>query len=342
MLHTHTVPSRNRKYERTAEPSLTQESQQGAFRRHVIEGLLAAEKRISSAYLYDATGDRIFQSIMASPDYYVSRCEAEIFRTHSSAITRALAEDVEQFELLELGAGDASKTTRLLRKWCSKGARPVYRPADISSNILDELRRKLSQEMQGLQVDPVQGEYFDILERLPEPGAMHRVLLFLGSSIGNLEREEAVRLMRRMACRMGSTDRLMIGFDLKKDPRIIRRAYDDRAGLTREFNINLLHRINRELGADLHIDLFRHEPVYDPFEGKALSYLVSTQEQQVNIPGAPGPILLQPWEAIHTETSQKYDLQMIDAMADSAGLQVISTFLDRRSYFADVVMAPRV
>ncbi len=308
------------------------------FRQHVISGLSASPKKLSSRYFYDATGDRLFQGIMASPDYYLTRCEDEILRTYSGAIAEALAGDAEHFEVIELGAGDGSKTARLLAQWISDGRQPLYRPVDISANAIGSLKNTLSYRLPSLKIDGLQGEYHAALERIGVTKCTHRTFLFLGSNIGNMDHDVAVQLLRKITARMQGGDRLMIGLDLKKDPRVILRAYDDRAGVTREFNLNLLHRINRELGANFDVDAFMHAPVYDPENGRALSYLVSKTDQQVKIPGAPRPFEFRAWESIHTETSQKYDMPQVNALACEAGLQVIESFSDRKRYFADIVL----
>ncbi len=314
------------------------ERQREIFRRDVIKGLCSAEKKIPSKYFYDTAGDRIFQQIMGSPDYYLTRCESEIFRMHSSSLVRGLANDRSAVDLYELGSGDGVKTVQLLKKLNSRGHRTVYRPMDISNNTLAASSKMMRGKIPDLEIQPMLGDYFELLDQMENSNGK-RIFLFLGSNIGNLSRSEAVLLLRKIALRMSVEDRLLVGFDLKKDPKHIRRAYDDRAGVTRQFNFNLLHRINMELGADFHLDQFSHEPIYDPCEGRAMSYLVSKQEQSVNIPGAAIPIHFKAWEAILTEVSHKFDEQSIQILAHDAGLKTIETFKDKKDYFADVLFA---
>jgi dimethylhistidine N-methyltransferase len=308
------------------------------FRRDVIKGLSSAEKKIPSKYFYDSTGDQLFQQIMSSPDYYLTRCEAEIFRIHSSSLVRGLANDRSSVELYELGSGDATKTVQVLKKLCSRGHGTTYRPIDISANALSISSELLKEKLPEVKVQPVKGDYFEVLDQLDNSNGQ-RIFMFLGSNIGNLTRSEAVLLLRKISTRMSAEDRLLVGFDLKKDPRVLRRAYDDRAGITRQFNFNLLHRINMELGADFHLDQFSHEPIYDPCEGRAISYLVSKQEQWVTLPGAAIPFHFKAWEAILTEVSHKFDPGSIHILAQDAGLKVLETFNDRKEYFADVLFA---
>jgi len=310
------------------------------FREHVIHGLQLKEKKISSRYFYDDEGDRLFQKIMASPDYYVTRAEEEILRDQTDAVLEALINGHEQFSLFELGAGDGTKTKHLLRAALAMGKRPTYLPIDISEHVLEELGDALKIEFPTLRYEPMQGEYFDAIKRgfSDRPGP--KAVLFLGSNIGNLDRKQAIALLRGVAEHLGPNDRFLVGFDRKKEPATILRAYNDRAGHTREFNLNVLRRMNAELGADFDVGRFIHAPVYDPLSGRALSYLVSTVEQTVTIPGADGPFHFEAWEALHTEISQKYDKPMIDDLAEHAGLYRTATFTDSKEHFRCVVFAP--
>ncbi len=315
----------------------TPNNERSEFHRDVLKGLTAPQKTLSSKYFYDATGDRLFQRIMASPDYYVSRAENEILNDQTTVITEQLAGGATAIEVVELGAGDGTKTIELLWEWMAKGVAPKYRPIDISANAIQMISTLMAEKLPGLMVQGMQGDNLEVLSGLSKAD-VPRIFLFLGSNIGNMGHEAAVGLMRSIRQKMNAADRLMIGFDLKKEPRRILKAYDDDAGITREFNLNLLRRINRELGADFKVECFEHAPSYDPKTGKAESHLVSTVEQEVHISGSPAPIHFHAWEAIHTETSQKYDKAMIKAMAREAGLEVASNFTDEQGLFADVIM----
>jgi len=310
------------------------------FRADVVEGLSLNQKRISSQYFYDAEGDRLFQEIMASEDYYVTRAEEEIFRERTDALLHALTGGQKRFSLLELGAGDGTKTKYLLKRALELGMDPLYRPIDISGHALDELGAALRKEMPTLRFRSEQGEYFEAIARSFNGSNEPKAVLFLGSNIGNLPRERAIELLKGVADHLGPDDRFLVGFDRKKDPAVIRRAYNDSEGHTRAFNLNLLHRMNRELGADFRVDRFQHAPVYCPATGLASSYLVSTCEQVVHIPGT-DLIHFNAWETVHTEISQKYDLPMIKDLAFQAGLRIKDTFMDSKEYFADVVFGPK-
>lgn len=310
------------------------------FREDVLRGLALKEKAISSRYFYDAEGDRIFQAIMAMPEYYPTRAEEEIMRDRTDAVLEALVADAQRPELLELGAGDGTKTKHLLRRLLETGRDPLYRPIDISSHALEVLGRELQKDLPTLRYKGEQGEYFEALQRCFGDRSLRRAVLFLGGNIGNLVRDRAIHLLSGVAQALGPDDRFLVGFDLKKDPARILAAYNDDSGHTRRFNLNLLHRINRELGADFDVDAFVHTPVYDPMSGRAMSFLVSIREQQVHIPGAAGPFHFRAWEAIHTEISQKYDMDMIQDLAENAGLRITASFTDQQRLFTDVVFAP--
>lgn len=308
------------------------------FRQHVIAGLTSEPKRISSRYFYDAEGDRIFQRIMAAPEYYLTRAEEEIMRDQTAAVLTALCGDAPSFDLVELGAGDGTKTKHLLRKALAIGRKPVYRPIDISPHALEELGEALRKELPALHFEPIVAEYFQAMKELSGRNGQHKAILFLGSNIGNLDRTRAIAMLRGIAEHMASGDRILIGFDLKKDPDTIRSAYNDAGGHTRDFNLNLLTRMNRELGSDAVIANFMHAPMYDPASGCAKSYLLSTCDQVLHIPGAEAPIKLRQWEAIHTEISQKYDRHMIEDLAQGAGLRITAEFTDSNGLFTDVVL----
>lgn len=310
------------------------------FRAHVLDGLTQEPKRISSRFFYDAEGDRLFQRIMASKDYYVTRAEEEILREQTDEVLDALVNGHQRFSLFELGAGDGTKTKHLLRRALEQGRDPEYRPIDISEHVLEELGSALKKELPALRFHAEQGEYFEAIRRSFTDPSEAKAVLFLGSNIGNLPRERAIELLKGVADHLGPNDRFLVGFDRKKDPAIILRAYNDREGITRDFNLNLLRRMNTELGADFDLNAFVHAPVYCPATGRALSYIVSTRDQEVHIPGAKAPIHFKAWEALHSEISQKYDRTMIEDLANNSGLRITRTFTDSNGYFTDVVFAP--
>lgn len=301
----------------------------------VIQGLSQTPKRLPSWLLYDPQGDRIFQSIMHMPEYYPTRCEYSILQEKKAAMRHHFTAG-GPFQLVEFGAGDGWKTEVLLRELVQAKASFTYVPVDISAHVLDLLAKRLEQSLPGLPIIPVNEQNEHVMAYLPEK-PQRKIFLFLGANIGNYEPEEAIAFGKKMAHDMQDHDLLMIGFDLKKDPTLIRAAYDDPKGITRDFNLNLLTRLNRELGANFNPAQFQHAPVYDPQTGAARSYLVSRTAQSVTLLGLGQTIHFNAWETIHTEISMKYDNTMIRSFADSAGLEIVESFYDHKKYFCDVL-----
>lgn len=307
--------------------------------QHVAEGLRRAPKALSSMYFYDDAGSGLFQQIMALPEYYPTRAEFAIFREHGAAIAAALSPaGGGEFALVELGAGDGAKTKLLLRELLAAGSPFTYAPVDISAGAMTGLVAALKQELPDLQVVPVVADYATALTELPtRPGS--KAVLFLGSNIGNFGPAERLDFLRQLAAPLASADRLLIGFDLQKDPRRIRAAYDDAQGVTAAFNLNLLTRLNRELGADFDLAHWQHYTDYSPLNGAVRSFLVSTRAQQVHMAALEETFDFAAWEVIHTENSYKFTLPQIEALAAETGLRVVEYFTDPATDFADVVLA---
>ncbi len=303
------------------------------FAKDVDQGLSSPDKKLPSKYFYDAEGDEIFVKIMNMPEYYLTDSELEILQAQTDQIISSFGMNGEHFEIVELGAGDGEKVIKMLKTL--NGRRFTYAPIDISSNAINKLESRLKQEVPGLDFDGQQGEYFEVLDKLTEVNK--KVILFLGSNIGNLTDDQAHEFMVKISTSMNEHDKLLIGFDLKKDPEIIKKAYDDTHGFTREFNLNLLARINRELGGDFSIDNFTHLAIYDDDEGVAMSYLESKKDQEVFIRSLNKSFQFRKGEKIHTEISRKYDLETIRKIAEHTGLNVKEMFFDHRKFFVDVL-----
>lgn len=304
-----------------------------SFAKDVQAGLSEDPKRLSSKYFYDKKGDELFQSIMRMPEYYLTSCEYSIFTEQKDEILQAIGR--EPFELIELGAGDGYKTKVLLSYFQQQGLPFVYRPVDISQNVMDSLQVDLEEQLPELSVRPLVGDYFKMLEKLHSEDGQRKVVLFLGSNIGNYNRQEALRFLEQLRKQLEPGDHLLIGFDLKKDPEIILQAYNDPAGITAAFNLNLLERINRELGGNFNLEAFSHWETYNPVTGAAQSYLVSQAEQEVEIKAVGQAFHFQAWEAINVELSLKYSPMEIEALARAAGFQLVRHFYDDRHYFMD-------
>ena len=307
-----------------------------SFYKDVMTGLRATHKYLQSKYFYDEAGDKLFQQIMACPEYYPTRCEMEILLHQSTGLAELFCTHGPEFDLVELGPGDASKSMYLLNEILRTGVDFTYYPIDISSNVIQTLEKTLPEKFPALQMQGLNGEYLDRMEWVHTLSERRKIILFMGANIGNMTMQQAIVFCRQLHDRMRPGDLLLIGFDLKKHPKLILDAYNDGQGITKEFNLNLLRRINRELNADFDLDQFEHYPVYDPGTGACRSYLVSLSHQQVHI-GYGETVVMKENEAIFMEISQKYSLEETDLMAEQSGFKRIRTFVDSRNWFADIL-----
>jgi dimethylhistidine N-methyltransferase len=307
-----------------------------SFREDVIKGLTSFPKSLPSKYIYDKNGDKLFQNIMAMPEYYLTNCEFEILDRHKVAICKAFAKDGD-FDLIELGAGDGKKTKILLKELIEQNSDFSYLPIDISKSVLEVLADSISVEIPKVKIETKQGTYFEVLSELDQYRHRKKVILFLGSNIGNLLHENAIKFLKAIRKNMHDNDMLFIGFDQKKNPQTILDAYDDQSGITERFNKNLLLRINKTFIADFNPDHFLHWETYNPETGTAMSYLVSKIEQKVEIKGLSLHVDFKAWETIHIEISQKYDEEIIEWLAKESGLKVYSSYTDTQSYFKNYV-----
>jgi len=309
---------------------------ESVFAEDTYKGLTSYPKYLHSKYIYDKKGDKLFQEIMAMPEYYLTSCEFDILKQNKTDIAKIFSSE-NDFDLIELGAGDGKKTKLLLKELVDKEYKFNYLPVDISQNVLDELEDALKKEIPQVSVKTQQGTYFETLEKLAEYNSRKKVILVLGSNIGNLSHTEAVDFLRNIAVAMSDDDMLFMGFDQKKDPQIIINAYDDPAGITERFNKNLLVRINHELDGEFEVEKFKHWETYDPETGTARSFLVSKEEQMVKINKLELEVKFDAWESIHTEISQKYDDAIVSWLADEAGLVVERNFADSENCFKNYI-----
>ena len=305
-----------------------------------LNGLTATPKQLSSKYFYDKEGSRIFQQIMHMPEYYLTDCEHEIFTKKAHAIVKDATGNNGALELIELGAGDGLKTKLLIKEMFRQQLNFRYVPVDISEEILISMSAMFRKEFEGLEVMPKAGDYFDKMEEIERYNETPKLILFLGSNIGNYSWDESVIFLKHLNQIIHPQDKLLIGFDLKKDPQTILNAYNDAQGYTSCFNINLLRRLNNELGANFELDNFLHAPLYDAQNGVAKSYLVSKADQEVFIQELDTTISFRKWEAIYTEQSQKYDELMIQNIAKESGFEVVRNYYDDKQYFTDSLWKP--
>ena len=300
-----------------------------------LNGLSANPKFLLPKYFYDDNGSRIFQDIMKMPEYYLTDCEFEIFESQKQQIADAFTIDHSYFDLIELGSGDGFKTKIVLQQLIRQSEKFKFIPIDISAKANEDLVKDLNHEIPDLTVGAKTGDYFQIMRELDLVSHNRKVILFLGSNIGNFSDEETDSFLTHLTEFTQPGDQLLIGLDLKKSPDVIMKAYDDPHGHTSNFNLNLLARLNSELGADFNLADFEHHASYDPFSGDVKSYLVSKIEQTVSVTALEQDFNFARWEPIFMERSRKYDLPHIERMAARNGFKIKQHFLDRRNYFVD-------
>ncbi|MFC5623685.1 L-histidine N(alpha)-methyltransferase [Algoriphagus winogradskyi] len=309
----------------------------GTFAQDVMLGLNSTPKTLPSKYFYDAKGDKLFQQIMALPEYYLTRKEYEILELQHEQILEQILASNQPFNLVELGAGDGMKTKILLRYLTEKKAEFTYYPVDFSGSVLEELEQSLAKELPQLTVNSIQDTYRESLKKQVWEDGRPNLILFMGANLGNFGVDEAKNIIDHLRVGTKRGDLVLLGFDLKKNPQTILNAYHDEQGVTREFNMNLLDRINRELDADFDRDSFVHWPTYDPVSGECRSYLVSQKSQAVTIGALNQHVVFEAFESIFTEISKKYSLSEISNLASLGGFEVKENFMDSEGYFADVL-----
>lgn len=306
-----------------------------AFARDTLAGLTSPHKYLHAKYLYDDNGSRIFQQIMHMPEYYPTQCEHEIFSDQSAAIASHLKQGPSFFRLIELGPGDGLKSRILLKHLVAQDTRFSYMPVDISGHAIRQLVNSIRGNMNGLKIEERIGDYMQVMQDINQQDPVPKVILFLGGNIGNFSEQEVDEFLGQLQAITHKGDQVLIGFDLKKSPEVIMKAYDDPHGHTRDFNLNHLVRINRELDADFDPALFSHHCCYDPRTGAMESFLVSHCQMTVHLGALEKDIHFNPWESIFMELSRKYDLQEISQLASEHGFEIRETFSDSGNYFVD-------
>jgi L-histidine N-alpha-methyltransferase len=317
---------------------LPAEERLARFVRDVAAGLTASPKRLPCCYFYDRLGSRLFEAICELPEYYLTRAETAILRAHAEDIADLFPSATD---LIELGSGTAAKTRLLLEAFLRRHGTLRYVPLDICRTVLEESSLDLLRTYPTLDILAITGEYQEGLEHLRSTAASRKLILWLGSNIGNLERDEAARFLARVRQTLTPGDRLLVGIDLRKDRATLEAAYDDACGVTAAFNRNILGRINRELDAHFDLKTFQHRAVWNEEIGRVEMYLVSTCAQQVAIGRSGIDVLFTAGEAIHTENSDKYARAEIEALAAVAGLLFERHWLDPNGLFSVNLFACR-
>jgi dimethylhistidine N-methyltransferase len=299
---------------------------ESSFARDVIAGLTARPKRLPPKYFYDEIGARLFDEITTLPEYYPTRCELEILRERAGEIARFFPEGSA---LIEFGSGSSKKVRILLEAAPTIAA---YVPVDISAEMLAQEAQALRHDFPRLTVEPVEADFTQSFALPAAVTAGARTGFFPGSTIGNFEPHEACAFMRHAGRMLGEGARLIIGVDLVKDPVVLNAAYNDKAGITAQFNLNLLARINRELGGDFDLDGFSHKAFYNSVRQRIEMHLVSKRRQKVRVAGR--AIEFRTGETIHTENSYKYTLESFGALARGSGWTPAAVWTDADANFS--------
>ncbi|MBV8393841.1 MAG: L-histidine N(alpha)-methyltransferase [Alphaproteobacteria bacterium] len=295
------------------------------FRSAVLSGLAARPRAIPAKFLYDARGSALFDEICELPEYYLTRTETKILRERAAEIARRAGRDVA---LIEFGAGSSVKSRLLLEAMNLA----LYAPIDISREHLEASAGRLRRDYPALAIEPVAADYMTV-DSLPQADrATRRIGFFPGSSIGNFQPDEAIAFLRHARRLVGDDGALVLGADLKKDPARLHAAYNDAAGVTAAFTLNLLRRINRELAGTFDLDGFEHHAFYNPAEGRIEIYFRSLRAQSVMVAGR--SFAFAAGECVHTEYSYKYDPAGLAAMARASGFRIAETWTDPERLFA--------
>ncbi|HKP85168.1 MAG TPA: L-histidine N(alpha)-methyltransferase [Blastocatellia bacterium] len=315
---------------------LAQGGDSNAFAEDVRAGLAASPKFLHPKYFYDDLGSKLFEAICRLPEYYLTRAEREILRDHAGEIVGSIEGPAR---LIEFGSGSAEKTRYLIEALLRKQDELHYLPVDISDASLEASSLELLKTYPKLRITAYASDYFTALRAGGESSLVGRpanrtIALFLGSNIGNFNPEEARDFFRAVRLVLWPKDALLVGADLKKSSDILLPAYDDPLGVTAAFNLNLLARINRELGGDFDIKKFAHQAVYNEVLGRIESYIVSREAQRVRIPALDLEARFEQGETIHTENSYKFDLDQLAELARETGFSLKRVWTDEAGRFS--------
>jgi L-histidine N-alpha-methyltransferase len=338
--------------------TLQQNKEVGEFANDVAICLASENRCLNPKYLYDNVGSQLFEQICLQPEYYPTRTEASLLERYAPVITNLVGSNIR---IIELGSGSSSKTSILLRYLSSQNKRIYYFPIDISSSILTESTKRLKSQFPDASIIGIRSDYNTgidvaavkcmVANAEEEKKMNHRsnnynsyqyakLILFLGSSIGNFEPIAAASFLRSIRQKLRTKDFLLVGFDLQKDESVLYAAYNDKAGITAKFNLNLLARINRDLGGNFELGKFKHYAFYNREQHRIEMHLVSTIDQQVYVETLGKNFSFRKGNSIHTENSYKYSLDQIAALAMDSGFRIEKDFTDERRWFNMVLLSP--
>lgn len=307
------------------------------FARAVLMGLTSEPMYLPSRFFYDDRGSVLFQKITFLEEYYLTGAEQEILDQKAKDILLHISGRDENIKLIELGAGDGHKTRTLISALEAKKHNFTYIPVDISSGAMETLQTAMKESHPGVVTHPITAEYDKALNYIRTNIKGRKFLLFLGSNLGNFTVEDARRFLSNVWHSLDDGDFLLLGLDLVKDPTVLISAYNDSGGITEEFNLNLLDRINRELDGDFRRDRFLHHPLYNPITQSMESYLVARESHDVYIGYLNRKFHFYSYEAIRTERSQKYTIETIHRLAQTTGYIVCEDFFDSGNRFVNTL-----
>ena len=305
--------------------------------RAVRAGLTATPRHFPCCFFYDAAGSALFEQICELPEYYLTRSEGEILRRHAPAIVASVPPTAVR---VELGSGSATKTRLVIAAALARAPSLRYVPLDICRVALQASADALLADFPGLTIHAVAAEYDAGLPIVARLSDVPKLVLWLGSNVGNLHRPDAAAFLARVRAIMQADDRFLLGVDLRKDSAALEAAYDDAAGVTARFNLNLLARINRELDADFDLGGFRHRAQYLEDLGRVEMHVVSQRAQRVRLGALDMEVAFAAGEAVHTENSYKYSPAEIDALAQAGGFALADRWLDERGLFSVNLLRP--
>ncbi|POB13485.1 L-histidine N(alpha)-methyltransferase [Halobacteriovorax sp. DA5] len=302
------------------------------FAIDVLTGLSKTEKKLSTKYFYDDRGSDLFQKITQHGDYYLTRTEFEILLQSGSKLASLISH--EEIDIIELGAGDGHKSELVIDAFLKEDRKVNYFPIDISVQALKQMQAHITHKS-NLSVHGIVADYLEGLKFLKQKSKRRKLVLFLGSNIGNFDRAQSESFLRQLWKHLDNDDYLLIGFDLKKDVEKLHAAYNDSSGYTRDFNLNLLDRINRELGGNFNKEKFQHVGVFNPKLGAMESYLLPKEKQEVYIEELEHLFEFEAYEPLHLEYSFKYSKEDIERTCQHTGFKLKEHFIDKEELFID-------
>lgn len=304
------------------------------FAIDVLTGLSAQPKSIPAKYFYDDIGSELFQKISQHPDYYPTKTEFSIFEHAAAIIPQILS--TSEIDIIELGAGDGHKSKLVIDGFLHQGCKVNFYPIDISEKAMHLLGENLLNS-DNLSIHGIIADYFTGLNHLKRISSNPKLVLFLGSNIGNFNKHQSAEFLKRLWLSLNESDHVLIGYDMKKDTQILNKAYNDSDGLTKAFNLNLLSRMNKALGADFDVSKFEHYGFYSPTIGAMESHLISLEKQSVYIAALGKQVHFEKFEPMHLESSFKFTLPEIGRFASDNGFIMKNNFSDANDYFIDTL-----